>query len=758
RGAVHLLLLNADGSVKSSTKIASGTNGGPDLIDFDNFGSSVAAVGDLDGDGVADLAVGVRLDDTGGENRGAVDVLLLNADGSVKSVTKIASETNGGPDLADFDFFGNSIAAVGDLNGDGVVDLAVGAFLDDTDGSNRGAVYVLFLAPISAPTEATYTVDNNSDVSDGNFGAGQFSLREAIEQSNADGITSTINIDASLSGQTITLTDLFMLSDVVGTTTINGPAGGVTLVAAADGYHFDIGADVTASLSNLTLIGGNAVAGAITSQGTLTLDRLTIRNNAGFWAGGIVNFSSGTLTVNNSTIDHNTGDFSGAIINMGTLTLTSSTISQNTSNGSGGGILNDGTLSIEGSTITGNHSDNDDNGNTGGGIFNDAGAFPLHNSIVAGNFRGSGTTTADDINGNVAANYSFIGDATGASIAGANNRSGDPLLGPLTNNGGPTQTHALLEDSPAIDAGDPLVAGLPANDQRGVPFARVVEFSENGPVVDMGAFEFQTFELTVNTDSDELDAEFDTDDLSLREAIAFANNNPGKDMITINTASFADNTITLTLGQLLITDDLLILGPGAANLTISGNNDSRVIKVDGGGDEVTKIVEFNGLTISDGNLSESDGGGIFNRERLTITDSTISNNSAVEGAGLFNSRGTLTLQNSLVTGNTASGFGGGIYNFATLNVQNSTSKTARSAATPPATAEAAFTVAAIPTTSASRCSTRPSHGTTATTTTTLPETAAESALPPARSRSATRSSPTTSKATARRPKTTSTAR
>jgi Ca2+-binding RTX toxin-like protein len=145
RGAVHVLFMNTDGTVKSSTKIASDTGGGPTLTNGDRFGSSVAGVGDLDGDGVADLAVGAQYDKTVGSNRGAVHVLLLNADGTVKSSTKIASDTGGGPTLANGDFFGFSMAGIGDLDGDGVADLAVGASRDDTGGSIRGAAYVLFL-------------------------------------------------------------------------------------------------------------------------------------------------------------------------------------------------------------------------------------------------------------------------------------------------------------------------------------------------------------------------------------------------------------------------------------------------------------------------------------------------------------------------------------------------------------------------------------------------------------------------------------
>ncbi len=145
RGAVYVLLLNANGTVKSSVKIASGTNGGPTLANIDRFGRSVASLGDLDGDGVTDLAVGAFTDDTNGADRGAVYVLLLNANGTVKSSVKIASGTNGGPTLADSDLFGGSVASLGDLDGDGVTDLAIGAFRDNTGGTDRGAVYAVLL-------------------------------------------------------------------------------------------------------------------------------------------------------------------------------------------------------------------------------------------------------------------------------------------------------------------------------------------------------------------------------------------------------------------------------------------------------------------------------------------------------------------------------------------------------------------------------------------------------------------------------------
>ncbi|MCP3935197.1 MAG: hypothetical protein GY708_07475, partial [Actinomycetia bacterium] len=147
RGAVYVLFLNADGTVKAEQKISSTTGGltGP-LDDSDRFGDSVAGVGDLDADGIVDVAVGAALDDDGGTSRGAVYVLFLNADGTVKAEQKISSTTGGltGP-LDDGDRFGDSVAGVGDLDGDGIVDVAVGATYDDDGGTSRGAVYVLFL-------------------------------------------------------------------------------------------------------------------------------------------------------------------------------------------------------------------------------------------------------------------------------------------------------------------------------------------------------------------------------------------------------------------------------------------------------------------------------------------------------------------------------------------------------------------------------------------------------------------------------------
>lgn len=148
-GAVWLLMLTPEGSVKSSAKISELSGGlGASLDLLDDFGNSLANLGDIDGDGVVDLAVSAVFDDDGAFNAGAVYVLRLNADGSVKDRTKISNTSgNLGPVLKTNNEFGRSLASLGDVDGDGVPDLAVGAFGDHDGALLAGAVWILFLNP-----------------------------------------------------------------------------------------------------------------------------------------------------------------------------------------------------------------------------------------------------------------------------------------------------------------------------------------------------------------------------------------------------------------------------------------------------------------------------------------------------------------------------------------------------------------------------------------------------------------------------------
>ncbi len=150
-GALHVLFLNRNGTVKAYRRVSKSTDG-LRLKPGDWFGHSSANIGDFDRDGVPDLVVGSILDDDGGVNRGAVWILLMRRNGSVKSAHKISQLTGGFTgQLHDIDQFGTSVAPLGDLNGDGVTDIAVGTVKDD-DGGNAGnpdadvgAVYVLLM-------------------------------------------------------------------------------------------------------------------------------------------------------------------------------------------------------------------------------------------------------------------------------------------------------------------------------------------------------------------------------------------------------------------------------------------------------------------------------------------------------------------------------------------------------------------------------------------------------------------------------------
>jgi predicted outer membrane repeat protein len=149
---------------------------------------------------------------------------------------------------------------------------------------------------------------------------------------------------------------------------------------------------------------------------------------------------------------------------------------------------------------------------------------------------------------------------------------------------------------------------------------------------------------------------------SLRADIAAAHNG---DTIVF-APSLDGQTITLTSGELLIRKNLTIAGPGASQLTISGNNASRVFEV-----AKQENVTLSSLTISSGAAPSGYlGGGILNYGTLTVSNSTLSGNTALEGGGIFN-YGTLTVSGSTLSYNTSEGEGGGIDSQGTLTVSGS---------------------------------------------------------------------------------------
>ena len=157
RGAVWILTVNDQGAATACQKITQGSGGFADTLDTsDEFGRSVGALGDLEGDGIPELGVAATGDDDAGSDFGAVYVLSLAENGTVVAQRKIASTF--GSDLGSGDNFGVAMGLLDDLDGDGRAEVACGANEDDIPGVNRGAVYVLSLNP-TLPT----TVDSVDD-------------------------------------------------------------------------------------------------------------------------------------------------------------------------------------------------------------------------------------------------------------------------------------------------------------------------------------------------------------------------------------------------------------------------------------------------------------------------------------------------------------------------------------------------------------------------------------------------------------------
>jgi len=158
------MFMNTDGSVDSTVEINDSTENGPTLSAGDEFGSSIANIGDLDGDGVDDLAVGASQDDGQGTNRGAVHIMFMNTDGSVDSTVEINDSTENGPFGLSNDWFGESVENLGDLDGDGVNDLIVGASRDNAGGADRGTIHVMYM---NSDGSVDSTVEINSSTENG---------------------------------------------------------------------------------------------------------------------------------------------------------------------------------------------------------------------------------------------------------------------------------------------------------------------------------------------------------------------------------------------------------------------------------------------------------------------------------------------------------------------------------------------------------------------------------------------------------------
>jgi CSLREA domain-containing protein len=400
------------------------------------------------------------------------------------------------------------------------------------------ALILLIILLPAGPLATTFQVTNTADAN-GSCTPGNCSLREAIEAANANPGADDVPVPAGT--YLLSLGQLTVSDDVA----VTGADEASTVIDGNNSDRvFHIQSSTVAEISNVTIQYGDAypwIGGGILNYGDLTLANSTVRRNRASdylfqgIGGGIFN-GAGTLNLINSTVSSNTvaGEGGGIFNSAGTVTLTNSTVSGNNSGDAGGGILNDGTLTLTNSTVSDNSALNDIFDGNGGGISN-SGGLTLTNSTVSANYAGyyyppyfatgwgggiSNTGTVTMINSTVSGNRAY---QSGGGISNANtvtlsntivadneidNCSGsvdslgynladdtscgvlatgdlvvaDAMLGPLTDNGGPTETRNPLPGSPVIDAGS-VNCPPPTTDQRGV--AR-----PQGADCDIGAVEY----------------------------------------------------------------------------------------------------------------------------------------------------------------------------------------------------------------------------------------------------------------------------
>lgn len=338
----------------------------------------------------------------------------------------------------------------------------------------------------SAPVAHT-VVTCPSVVTNGNdSGAG--SLRDVIANACEP---STITFQAGVTSVTLTSAEILVNKNL----TINGGAGVTVARSSAGGTPnfriFNVQTGKTVSMNNLTVSNGNhpVQAGGIQNSGTLTLTDVAIRGNTSPQAGGIQN--DGVLTMTGGTISGNTGtSFGGGLIIAGSsTTLSNCTISNNNGGSDSGGIGAAGVLSVTNCTIANNQVTS-----TGAGITVNSADVTLRNTIVAQNTTtGPGAANIDGTLNLAGSINNLVGTSGRGGLTNGVNGNlvvANAVLAALANNGGPTETIALLPGSPAINAGTNV--GAPATDQRGI--ARPQQGT-----VDIGAFESRGFTMALTS-------------------------------------------------------------------------------------------------------------------------------------------------------------------------------------------------------------------------------------------------------------------
>jgi hypothetical protein len=443
----------------------------------------------------------------------------------------------------------------------------------------------------------------------------------------------------------------------------SGANARTVVVDATTASNLTVAAGATVTLTGVTIDGSNDPATPdVTNNGTLTLARDAITNN--LVNGGIDSFGTGaSLTLNASTVSGNTGGEGGGGINIGggtALAVNNSTIASNVAGSTVGGVdLNpESTGTFVNSTITGNQGD----GVVGGLQVWGGATATLSNTIIAGNTGGSAFPDCHGVLTDGPGGHNLIGDPSTDCTGLTNNLNGDQLdvsagLLPLANNGGPTDTAALVASSPAVGAGNPATcsqAPVSGKDQRGDSRKAATRGCDIGAYDTAGKV------------------------VSLHTYYVAPNGTDTSGSCTANTAHNAFPTIAAGLAC-AVTGDVISLAPTGAtpyqgfgtvsqDITISATSgaNARTVVVDATNSSNLTVAPggdllLTGVTIDGSNdVASPDvtNNGALTLTRDAITDNVVSSGIVSDTTGAANAG--LRLYSSTVSGNVGGEGGGGI--------------------------------------------------------------------------------------------------